>query len=420
MKAATTHHLVRRAIPALLFIGFAGLPIVSLTGPAVAAEPTCEGLMATMVGTSGDDALTGTSGDDVIAALDGDDVVDGGAGNDVICGDGGADVIGGGSGADRLFGGLDDTDQDVRLAGDSLTGGPGDDHLDPGYDPSGHPNRDDLRWGDSQRGVTIDLRDGVSGIATGIGRDTLVLVGGPVIVGSRYADTVKGSPLRDRIHAGRGADTIYAGAGDDEMQVDADRNDAQSSDLVQAGAGDDTVVSFTGHDRVFLGQGRDQFSGYGAQNAEVHGQGGSDFISVRIGTDRALQLRGDQGADYVTLWTFFRTEPLRTIVVDAGAGRLRVLGRPGLVGVVAGFENYELSENAQWDFRGTSGPDHVQAFDAYNVRLTAHTYGGNDYVVGGGYADFIDAGAGRDRVLGGDGRDTCLHAERRTSCEVTR
>jgi hypothetical protein len=53
------------------------------TCPEVAA---CNGMPATIVGTSGDDVLEGTDGDDVIQALDGNDVVFGRGGNDIICG----------------------------------------------------------------------------------------------------------------------------------------------------------------------------------------------------------------------------------------------------------------------------------------------------------------------------------------------
>src|SRR2546429_6102587 len=59
-----------------------------------AAGTTCNGLTATIVGTTGNDTLVGTAGNDVIAALAGDDTIDGAGGNDVICGgprhDGGA------------------------------------------------------------------------------------------------------------------------------------------------------------------------------------------------------------------------------------------------------------------------------------------------------------------------------------------
>jgi hypothetical protein len=62
--------------------------------PALADDPlVCDGLPATIVGTSGDDNLTGTAGDDVIVGLAGNDVIQGLAGNDRICGGDGDDEI---------------------------------------------------------------------------------------------------------------------------------------------------------------------------------------------------------------------------------------------------------------------------------------------------------------------------------------
>lgn len=80
----------------------------------------CNGLVATIVGTSGDDVIVGTSGDDVIVGLGGRDVIRGRGGNDTICGGRGPDSIYGGSGADLLFG---------NKGGDLLFGGRGHDTL---------------------------------------------------------------------------------------------------------------------------------------------------------------------------------------------------------------------------------------------------------------------------------------------------
>lgn len=400
--------MLRRTTLTVIVAAALALPAVPSAAVTPPIAAMCDGLPATITGTDAGETLTGTPGDDVISAGPGDDFVDGLGGNDVICGDDGADELRGGPGADRLFGGLDDTDEDERLAGDSLLGGPGSDYLDPGYDPAGHPNRDHVRWGDSPRGVTLDLADGATGTSTGLGHDTVVLTGGPLLVGSRFDDTFRGSPGPDRVNAGGGSDTITLGAGDDVVHPDGGRHDARSADLIRTGAGNDSVTAFTGHDRVFLGPGRDQYLGYRVRGVEVHGQAGSDFISAGIGSGEGSLLRGDGGEDYVTLTTTFGPQPLRTVVVDVRSGP------------VAGFEHYQLFETAHWDFRGTSGPDYVQATGSFGIRLTAHTYGGNDYVEGTGANDLIDTGAGRDRVIAGDGRDRCLHAEVRTSCERVR
>ena len=65
---------------------------------------TCEGRVATVVGTPGPDVLRGTDGDDVIVGLGGNDVVDGRGGTDVICGGAGNDVLRGGAGDDIVRG----------------------------------------------------------------------------------------------------------------------------------------------------------------------------------------------------------------------------------------------------------------------------------------------------------------------------
>jgi hypothetical protein len=103
--------------------------------------PLCNGLVASIFGTEGDDVRMGTDGDDIIAGLGGNDVLYGLGGNDTICGDSGDDVLLGGDGDDKLFGNsgrdilLDEADND-RLFGqgdnDYLNGGAGDDFLSGG------------------------------------------------------------------------------------------------------------------------------------------------------------------------------------------------------------------------------------------------------------------------------------------------
>jgi subtilisin family serine protease len=69
----------------------------------------CQGLLATIVGTPGQDIITGTPGQDIIHGRGGDDIINGLGGDDVICGGRGSDVLYGGAGHDGLDGG-DQTD----------------------------------------------------------------------------------------------------------------------------------------------------------------------------------------------------------------------------------------------------------------------------------------------------------------------
>jgi uncharacterized repeat protein (TIGR01451 family) len=112
--------------------------------------PTCAGVTATIVGTSGDDVLKGTSKRDVILARGGDDEIYGGDGNDLICAGRGADlvkagdgrdVMRGAGGKDRLAGQAGNDKVRGQARGDRLRGGAGDDLL------SGGPGEDRCRGG---------------------------------------------------------------------------------------------------------------------------------------------------------------------------------------------------------------------------------------------------------------------------------
>ncbi len=85
----------------------------------------CDGKIATILGTEGNDNLAGTEGNDVIVGLGGNDTIDGKGGNDLICGGTGADNLSGGNGNDTLYGGA---------GADVLSGGPGRDSLYGGPD----------------------------------------------------------------------------------------------------------------------------------------------------------------------------------------------------------------------------------------------------------------------------------------------
>ncbi|MBA3653472.1 MAG: hypothetical protein H0W70_04690 [Actinobacteria bacterium] len=111
------------------------------TSTTLPPPPTCDGRVATIIGTSGDDSIYGTPGPDVIVGLGGNDDVYGQGGDDVICGGTGLDNIYAGDGNDRAFGeaGADtlygQAGNDFLSGGsenDYLYGGDGDDTLDGG------------------------------------------------------------------------------------------------------------------------------------------------------------------------------------------------------------------------------------------------------------------------------------------------
>ena len=85
---------------------------------------TCNGVVATRVGTAGHDILMGTNGPDVIVGFDGNDTIYGLGGNDLLCGNGGHDTLYGGAGDDTLIGetGTDVCDGGTQVQGDRASG----------------------------------------------------------------------------------------------------------------------------------------------------------------------------------------------------------------------------------------------------------------------------------------------------------
>ncbi len=85
------------------------LPAVVVTTSSIRAQaiPTCLGMRATIVGTSGVDTIYGTIGSDVIVGLGNQDLLFGGGGVDRICGGDGGDLLQGDGGNDLIDGGID-------------------------------------------------------------------------------------------------------------------------------------------------------------------------------------------------------------------------------------------------------------------------------------------------------------------------
>jgi len=96
-----------------------------LLGVAGAAAQTCNGIVATIVGTAMDDDINGTTSADVIVGLGGNDRINGMRGDDIICGGDGDDDLLGDLGDDQIFG---DDGNDVLEGGlgtDSCEGATG-------------------------------------------------------------------------------------------------------------------------------------------------------------------------------------------------------------------------------------------------------------------------------------------------------
>ncbi len=176
------------------------------TLPSLPDPVFCGGVLATIVGTAGDDVLTGTDGPDVITGLQGNDVIFGLDGDDILCGGTGNDEIWGGQGFDIIYGAQGD---------DSIYSADGVDVA----------SRSDTRGMRAFGGAGNDMIHGSNRwdrMQGGAGNDQLF--------GYEGQDWMRGGANADSIDGGAGADNMHGGNGNDSIMV-------TKGDTVRGGAG---------------------------------------------------------------------------------------------------------------------------------------------------------------------------------------
>src|SRR5262245_7552274 len=248
--------------------------------------------MAIIIGTNGDDKLFGTAGNDIIIGLDGNDLLSGGVGNDILLAGNGDDTLLGGSGNDILSGDNGDDTLDGGAGNDTILGGNG---------------VDLARYTDATGGITANL---TTGIVSGAGVGTDLLIGVERIRGSSFADTYIATgfdagaspapgttPLFNEFEGMGGNDTII---GNGFTRISYLNAAAGVTVDIAAGTGRGTapgdlagvgIDSFKGVNTVRGSNFNDALSGsdnrvFTAENFE--GRGGNDLINGRGGFDRAI------------------------------------------------------------------------------------------------------------------------------------
>lgn len=388
----------------------------SLSVPAVAATPTCQGKTATIVGTLDSDVLEGTRRRDVIAGLAGDDEIIGKGGNDLICGSNGSDRLFGGPGDDQLFGGLDRLGDDSSgrfLLGDVLVGGGGDDLLAGVYDDRrvvSHRLPDTVSYVEAPAGVVVDLSRR-PGVATGEGTDSIRFGRDAGVRGSAHADTITGSDGRDQIDARLGDDTVRGGEGTDAIYGEEVGSEA-GDDLLVGGPGGDILGSYAGRDDVRGGEGNDFVEAYSDRPTRVAGGLGADYVAQNLTTGSGAGSEGGAGRDVLAFYGSLLTgnTPRTVFTIDLRDGTTTAALDPPASGTIGGFEEYRLVGNLRWRFHGSRLADRVWAITGGPLR--AWGYRGDDWLRGTPGDDLFDGGGGTDEAVRGGGEDTCLDIER--------
>ena len=247
-----------------------------------------------------DDAMSGGAGDDTMFGMSGNDRMDGGAGNDRMWGNSGNDLIAGGAGNDDLRGGsgndeLHDGDGDDQVRGDSgndiLVAGEGNDAY------VGGSGFDTVDFSNAKGGVKVDLH---AHSASGMGSDKLD--GIEAVVGSSFADWIKGDKGANAIAGGAGDDTIRGLGGADKLAggAGADTFVWHLKDVMVEGKhqGVDTVVDFSKEDvldfsKLLAGQKWSSID----EVLLVKDDGASSYVYARLGSDwvQVVTLEGFSG-----------------------------------------------------------------------------------------------------------------------------
>jgi len=321
--------------------------------------------------------------DDVLSGLAGDDFLYGGAGADVLQGGTDNDWLNGGVGADQLNGG---TGADTLLGGD-------------GYDTA--------RYDGAAAGVIADLVSPSANTGEAQG-DTFSSI--EALVGSNFADTLRGDGGFNELHGFAGDDTLEGRAGGDLLNGGDGSDTASyasapvgvSAYLASSGANTGVAAGdiYVSIENLLGSAFADVLGGSSGANI-INGGGGNDIIQAGDGADSILggdgddQLLGGAGADQI----------------NGGAGIDIARYDDSGVGVTIDLQAFFASG-------GTAQGDVLVAVEgivATGVRdllfgdgaaNQLYGFGGNDLLNGRDGNDYLSGGAGADELVGGAGADS--------------
>ncbi|MBO9559381.1 MAG: hypothetical protein J7515_12490, partial [Caulobacter sp.] len=382
--------------------------MAAVTNAATGAWITNEGLLGieNATGSNYNDRLYGTVGDNVLKGLAGDDQIWGRDGNDTIEGGAGADAMAGEGGFDRLS------------------------------------------YAGSSAGVYVDLS---TGEAFGGDADGDTFSGFEAVVGSKFADQLKGNAADNWLEAGGGDDWLIATAGNDVYQG------GDGKDFIDYSAGAEGVYLIlssytptfqyngTGYTGLATGHTYNNIEGvvgtaftdflYGGEGDQTFvGGKGNDYLAGAAGADTYVISRGD-GYDTVTedntgwnVLSFGENIKFSDLWLGTAGGSggwldVGVRGDNAQFRVTANFEDLNRSKIKSLDLNGAgqldvegieyapAASDASEAVNGWaNRRDLIVAYNGDDSITGSGGAwedkgNVIIAGLGNDVITTSGGDD---------------
>lgn len=331
------------------------------------ALPTCQGLEATRIGTTGNDILRGTQGPDVIIGLGGMDYIEARGGDDVVCAGPGDDQVLPGPGSDTVDG------------GDGV---------------------DDIDYRDATNGVTVDLQ---TGVVVGSGPNE-VISSFENIVGSPHDDRLFGDAGSNRILGWEGDDFIVPRAGDDVAYGNTDRKLGSNhlGNVIVDGPGEDTI-------------GGPATADYRNANGPVvvaRGPGIPTTATSGGEVDRLEAIRSIKGSDFDDYldakWVWGRAgdDELLGEIVRGGSGNDTITANGGPASLHGGTGDDVIDGSGLDAFiEGGAGHDDLRGGDGHDI---IDGGSGNDVLRGGRNRDLLLGGPGNDTIFGGTADDVLL------------
>ena len=215
-------------------------------------------------------------------------------------------------------------------------------------------------------GTSIQFADGSllkTATANASSGSTLVgssIAGGDLLIGSDFADVLRGLAGNDTLHGGAGNDTIYGGSG---------------ADVIKGGAGNDVLY------------GGDNSADDAAQDLFVYDAAGSQGTDIIVGFKDGQDKIAFQGAmpSNIEVSSIGSTAVVTLTDNNNAKTTVKLLGMAGLV------------DYSDFVLLGTTGNDVISGNSGNN---TIFGLAGNDIIDGGAGTDTIYGGAGNDIITG--------------------